>query len=100
MFTTIIIYYEVTNPKAFWESTKLLITEDIQQLHKKKHANKDIYLSNEQKDCYALIEVENFLKSIGISLNDIQGMPLPNPNVLTRLNNKYLNEESLYDSAT
>lgn len=97
LFATIIVFSEVSNCKTLWESAQEILTKNIIHIQRKTMRLKNLQLKNAQISSYALSEIEIHLRSMGKTLQDINGMPVPDSSLLRDLNNRLLNERLPYD---
>ena len=88
LFCTILIFYEVTDPRKLWESTWELLSEDIQRRQRKILNFNELHLNPEQIKNLTFIEIEMLLRRGGKTLKDYEGIPLPDSNSLQCLQNR------------
>ena len=92
MFVTILLFCDVSRPIKLWEENWQILSEDI--LHKKRKFFKypELQLTDEQLQNYYLIEIQELLNRNGKSLAEFKDLPLPNPKLLTNLDNRIIRE--------
>ena len=97
MFVTILLFCDVSRPIKLWEENWHILSEDI--LHKKRKLFKfpELELTDEQLQNYCLIEIQELLNRNGRSLSDFKDLPLPNPKLVTNLDNRLIREALDYD---
>lgn len=97
LFSTILLHCEVVNPGSLWESNWKILSEDILYKQRRLLNFPDLQLSDEQLQNYSLLEIEKILRKAGKSLEDYQGMTIPDSNLLVEMNNRLISEELNYD---
>ena len=97
IFVTILIFCDVSRPLKLWEENWKFLSEDI--LHKKRKIFNypDLELAEEQLKNYCLIEIQELLNRNGRSLSDFQDLPVPDPKLLTNMDNRLIREALNYD---
>nr|XP_043633624.1 uncharacterized protein LOC122604826 [Erigeron canadensis] len=91
LFTHMLLYCEVSNPRKLWTTHWDKMADDIAHTHG--------IINSEDLEQYVLYEIELLLRSSTptSSLSEF-GLPLPNQQLLLSLRNKLLLEEKNYDS--
>ncbi|PWA68672.1 hypothetical protein CTI12_AA306160 [Artemisia annua] len=86
-----------SRPLKLWEENWHTLSEDI--LHKKRKFFKypELELTDEKLQNYCFIEIQELLNRNGRSLSEFQDLPLPNPKLLTNLDNRLIREALDYD---
>ncbi|PWA47397.1 RWP-RK domain-containing protein [Artemisia annua] len=84
-------------PLKLWEENWKFLSEDI--LHKKRiiFDYPDLELTEEQLKNYCLIEIQELLNRNGRSLSDFQDLPVPDPRLITNMDNRLIREALNYD---
>lgn len=93
LFSTILLHCEVVNPGSLWESNWKILSEDVLYRQRRLLNFPDLQLSDEQLQNYSLLEIEKILRKAGKSLEDYQGMTIPDSNILVEMNNRLISEE-------
>ncbi|XP_060190349.1 uncharacterized protein LOC132619465 [Lycium barbarum] len=97
LFVTILIHCQVFDSSMVWKNNYEILSEDIPTLQRKRLRMKILLLSQEQIEAYTLFEIESILLKMGKSLQDIDGMPIPDSALLRNVVNCLINEELDYD---
>ena len=97
IFMTILIFCDVSRPLKLWEENWEFLSEDIQHKKRKIFNYPELELTEEQLKNYCLVEIQELLNKHGRSLSDFQDLPLPDPRLLTNLDNRLIREALDYD---
>lgn len=97
LFSTILLHCDVVDPGRLWESNWKIISEDIIYKQQRILNFPQLHLADEQIQNYALLEIQNILLKSGKSLEEYQGLSIPNENLMTQVNNRLITEELNYE---
>lgn len=97
LFVTILLFCEVQNPKELWDSNWKLLSDGIEKEKRKAYFWNNYRLSDDQIQSYCLLEIQKLLSRYGKSLTDFEGMPLPDSELLVKLDNRLIREEYDYN---
>lgn len=97
LFVTILLFCEVNSPLQLWDQNWEALSEDI--LHKKRKQFKfpNLQLTETQIKNYCLVAIKELLNINGKSLSDFPELPMPDPTLLTNMDNRLIREELDYD---
>ncbi|XP_071708776.1 uncharacterized protein [Rutidosis leptorrhynchoides] len=97
LFATMLLFCNITNPLRLWEQHWEDLADDI--LHKKRKIFNfpDLTLIDSQIKNYCLVEIQGVLHKHRKSLSDFPSLPLPDPSLLTQLDNRLIREELNYN---
>ncbi|XP_049387184.1 uncharacterized protein LOC125851434 [Solanum stenotomum] len=87
----------VSDTRKLWENNYGILSEDITHIQRKRLQFNDLQLNTKQIEAYTLFEIESILLTMGRSLKDIEGMPLPDSALMRNVGNRLINEELDYD---
>ncbi|KAL3625826.1 hypothetical protein CASFOL_030355 [Castilleja foliolosa] len=99
LFVSILLFCEVQNPKDLWDSNWQLLSDGIDKKVRKIYFWNNYRLSDEQIQSYCLVELQKLMNRYGKSLSDFHGMPLPDSDLLVKLDNRLIREEYDYNIA-
>uniref|UniRef100_A0A2N9F6K5 ATP-dependent DNA helicase n=1 Tax=Fagus sylvatica TaxID=28930 RepID=A0A2N9F6K5_FAGSY len=97
LFTTILLFCEVSDPYNLWVSNWEILSDDILHRQRRILQYEELRLSNEQIQNYTLEEIENNMVRNGRSLKEFEMMPYPDMMRLRESNNRLIVEELNYD---
>nr|GEX06861.1 ATP-dependent DNA helicase PIF1-like [Tanacetum cinerariifolium] len=97
LFVTMIIFCDVSRPLRLWEETWELLSQDIFLKKRKLYKYPKLQLKEEQIKNYCLVKIEALLKRNRRSLMDFQELPWPNPELLTKLDNRLIRKAMYFD---
>nr|XP_023883470.1 uncharacterized protein LOC111995771 [Quercus suber] len=98
LFTTLLLFCEVTDPHALWMANWELLSDDILYRQKRLLMYDNLHLTEEQIQDHALFEIEQILVKSGRSLKEFDGIKYPNVSTIRENNNRLLQEELDFDS--
>ena len=100
LFVTILLFCEVSRPQQLWKENWESLSEDILHKQRKHFRYPDLQLTEEQIQNYCLVEIEALLHRFGKSLAEFEGLPRPNPKLLTNMDNRLIREALDFDMKT
>lgn len=77
MFCSILLFFEVTNPKELLENYWKNLTDDFLYRMGLDMRNTDVHVQDHEQENWELLEIEHILNKIGRSLREFPPMPLP-----------------------
>ncbi|CAN1801724.1 hypothetical protein LINPERHAP1_LOCUS23089 [Linum perenne] len=86
IFATMLAFSQVSNTKELWERNWELLSEDILYNQRRLLNTPHLVLSVDEIKELCLQEIQKFLRDIGTSLENFQGMPVPHTNLSTTSN--------------
>ncbi|CAN1725764.1 hypothetical protein LINPERHAP1_LOCUS229 [Linum perenne] len=86
IFATMLAFSQVSNTKELWERNWELLSEDILYNQRRLLNTPHLVLSVDEIKGLCLKEIQKFLRDIGTSLENFQGMPVPHTNLSTTSN--------------
>ncbi|XP_074270855.1 uncharacterized protein LOC141594762 [Silene latifolia] len=106
LFATLLFCGTLSMPSRVWDETWQLLSDDI--LHRQRtilnnqdniatFLTKDLQLTDEELQNYALIDIENSLQINGSSLRRFEGMPFPDMSATTHHRNSLVMDALSYD---
>ncbi len=97
MFTSMLMFFEVTNPRQLWDTHWESLSDDIEAMTCHKHDDLAVTLSEDAlKDC-ALYEIDQVLIHNGHCLEDFPMLPKSNYVPPIHGGNQLVQEELAYD---
>jgi hypothetical protein len=97
MFASMLMFCEVTNPKQLWDAHWESLSDDIETMTRREHADPTVTLSEDAlKDC-ALYEIDQVLMRNGHHLEDFPTLPKYNYIPSVHGGNQLVEEELAYD---
>ncbi|KAK9671513.1 hypothetical protein RND81_12G035200 [Saponaria officinalis] len=97
LFTTILLFCEVTDPKTLWAAHWEKLSDDILPRQRKRMGIGDLTLSEDQIKNYALYELEMILNRNNHSVKQFPGFPLPDCLLLQVSENRLILEQQDYN---
>ncbi|XP_024981688.1 uncharacterized protein LOC112518279 [Cynara cardunculus var. scolymus] len=97
LFVTILTHCQVSDALRLWNTHYEILSKDITIMQRKRFKVNNLKLTASELEAYTLFEIESIMVKIGKSLNEIDGMPLPNQQLLLELRNRLVNEELDYN---
>lgn len=97
LFVTLLLYCEVSSPLTLWEHCWRHLAEDIPKKQRKTFNFNEQQFSEEELQSYTLIELERILAQNDRSLTDFEDMPKPDKELLKKMKNSMLKDETSYD---
>ncbi|KAK9724002.1 hypothetical protein RND81_05G040500 [Saponaria officinalis] len=97
LFTTILLFCEVTDPKTLWAAHWEKLSDDILPRQRRRMGVEDLTLSEEQIKNYALYELELILNRNNRSLKQFPDFPLPDCLLLQVSENRLILEQQDYN---
>ncbi|XP_074289040.1 uncharacterized protein LOC141614182 [Silene latifolia] len=97
MFVTLLLFCEVTDPEQLWLAHWKDLSDDILPRQQRRLGYRDLILTNEQIQNYALLELEIILNRSGRSLKQYTDFPTPDRTLLLNSGNRLIIEEQSYD---
>ncbi|XP_024979018.1 uncharacterized protein LOC112516232 [Cynara cardunculus var. scolymus] len=91
-FVTILTHCQVSDALRLWNTYYEILSEDITIMQRRFKVN-NLKLTALEIEAYTLFEIESIMEKMGKSLKEINGMPLPNQQLLLELQNRLVNEE-------
>ncbi|XP_057252064.1 uncharacterized protein LOC125494157 [Beta vulgaris subsp. vulgaris] len=88
---------DLTKPNLIWEKTWHLLSDDILHRQRRLLQDKDLRLSDEQLQNFALADIEAKLQSNGSTLRKFSEMSYPNDLIIEDGQNKMIMDELSYD---
>ncbi|KAL0385787.1 UNVERIFIED_CONTAM: hypothetical protein Sradi_2973000 [Sesamum radiatum] len=98
MFSTMLMFSEITDPVNLWERHWRAMVDDLQHMVRRDLMNNNINLTDEELKDWALQEIECILNRNGKSLADFPPMPQPSSRSFGHITNRLIREELQYDS--
>ncbi|CAL9219694.1 unnamed protein product, partial [Arabidopsis halleri] len=96
LFVTLLLYCELSSPLTLWEHCWRHLADDIPDKQRKTFNFKDQQFSNEELQSYTLLEIERILAQNDKSLTDFEDMPKPDKELLKKMKNSMLQDETCY----
>lgn len=81
LFVIMLLNCNITDPRKLWHKNSEFLSEDVEYMERKILKCSKLKFNPEQKENYAVAEIEELLKRNGKTLSDIEGMPRPNKNL-------------------
>ncbi|XP_021754741.1 uncharacterized protein LOC110720016 [Chenopodium quinoa] len=100
LFVTLLIFCEVTNPTELWEKNWEMLADDILYRQQKRLGTRNIVLTTNQLQNYALHEIELSLNRNNRSLRNYANMPYPDISLVQQSSNRLILEEQMHDVGT
>ncbi|EOA28676.1 hypothetical protein CARUB_v10024900mg [Capsella rubella] len=97
LFVTLLIYCELSSPLTLWEHCWRHLAEDIPNNQRKIFNFGDQKFTTEELQSYTLIEIEKILAQNDRSLTDFEDMPKPDKELLKKIKNSMLQDETSYN---
>lgn len=97
IFVMLLVHCEVSNLLKLWKSFLKDLSEDIVFLQRKLLKVENLNLKKEEIESYTLIEIELLLRLYDKSLSDYPNMSILENDILERISNSMIIEESNYD---
>ncbi|XP_057249974.1 uncharacterized protein LOC125496547 [Beta vulgaris subsp. vulgaris] len=97
LFCMLLLSCSLTKPNLIWEKTWHLLSDDILHRQRRLLQDKDLRLSDEQLQNFALADIEAKLQSNGSTLRKFSEMPYPNDLIIEDGQNKMIMDELSYD---
>ncbi|KAK9740669.1 hypothetical protein RND81_03G052500 [Saponaria officinalis] len=97
LFTTILLFCEVIDPKKFWAAHWEKLSDDILPRQRRRMRIGDLTLSEDQIKNYALYELEMILNRNNRTLKQFPDFPLPDCLLLQVSENRLILEQQDYD---
>ncbi|KAK9078099.1 hypothetical protein SSX86_002156 [Deinandra increscens subsp. villosa] len=97
LFVTILLFCEVSSPLQLWEQNWEVLCEDIEYKKRRELRFPKWEPKDHQKKNYCLLKIEELLQRNGMSLNDFENFPKPDPTLLGNVENRLIREELSYN---
>ncbi|PWA54758.1 ATP-dependent DNA helicase PIF2 [Artemisia annua] len=97
VFVTILMFCDVSRSLKLCEENWEFLSEDILHKKRKMFDYPNLELTDEQLQNYCLVEIQELLNRYERSLQDFQDLPLPDPMLLTNMDNRLIREALDYD---
>jgi hypothetical protein len=78
MFASMLMFYEVTNPKQLWDAHWESLNDDIEAMTRREHDDPVVTLSEDALKDHALYEIDQVLIRNGHCLEDFPTLPKSN----------------------
>jgi hypothetical protein len=97
MFASMLMFYEVRNPKHLWDAHWESLSDDIQAMTRCKGSDPTVTLSEDVLKDHALYEIDQVLMRNGHHLEDFPTLPKSNYIPSVHGGNRLVEEELAYD---
>ncbi|KAL7120574.1 hypothetical protein ACP275_02G130000 [Erythranthe tilingii] len=97
MFTTLLLSNQMARPENVWDKTWHFLSDNILRMQRTLLQREDLQLDEDDLKNFALVEIENKLRSSNKSLADFPTMPFPNMSLLPQIQNRLIYDELNYD---
>jgi hypothetical protein len=97
MFTFMLMFFEVTNPRLLWDAHWESLSDDIKAMTRYEHADPTATLSKDALKDRALYEIDQVLMRNGHCLEDFPTLPKSNYIPSVHGGNQLVEEELAYD---
>ncbi|KAG8366715.1 hypothetical protein BUALT_Bualt17G0108200 [Buddleja alternifolia] len=99
MFSTMLMFSEITDPVTLWEQHWRAMVDDLQYRVRRELRDNNIQLSDEDLKEWGLQEIEYVLNRNGKSLADFPPMPQPSFRSFSHITNRLIREELDYNDS-
>ncbi|XP_031124334.1 uncharacterized protein LOC116027048 [Ipomoea triloba] len=99
LFVTLLMSNTMVSPETIWNKVWLHLADDAQHSCRRLHNQSDLFLNDEQKKEFALIQLSKLLLVYNKTLRDFPNMPVINEASTVAVENCFLWEELAYDRA-
>jgi len=100
VFATLLLFCEISDPLKLWESSSEFLCGNILFQKQKFFNHPNLILTQQQIHSYCLVEIEKILNRLGKSIEDFEGIPLPDFEDIKHLDNRIIREELNYNAKT
>jgi hypothetical protein len=97
MFASMLMFYEVTNPKQLWDAHWESLSNGIEAMTHCEHADPTVTLFKDALKVRALYEIDHVLMRNGHCLEDFPTLPKSNYIPSIHGGNRLVEEELVYD---
>uniref|UniRef100_A0A0D3E4S6 ATP-dependent DNA helicase n=1 Tax=Brassica oleracea var. oleracea TaxID=109376 RepID=A0A0D3E4S6_BRAOL len=97
LFVTLLLYCELSSPLILWEHCWRHLAEDIAHKQRQTFNFEAQEFTDEELQSYTLIEIERILAQNDKSLTDFEDMPKPDSELLKKMKNSMLRDETTYN---
>ncbi|XP_057248262.1 uncharacterized protein LOC125493694 [Beta vulgaris subsp. vulgaris] len=84
LFSMLLLSGSMSKPEEVWHKTWQLLSDDILYKQRCLQKNKDLHLTDDQIESFALAEIETMLQSNGSSLRRFSEMPFPDELIIKK----------------
>ncbi|XP_031091108.1 uncharacterized protein LOC115996106 [Ipomoea triloba] len=97
LFVTLLMANTMGRPEYVWNEVWTYMAEDAQYNRRKVLNDQDLFLNDQEKKDFALLQLEKLLLLYNKSLKDFPDMPLVSEELSVRTDNRLILEELSYD---